>query len=58
VASLAIFGAVVSFLFSIYVIIKDEENRVIGSALFFGLTAVGLIYYFLVVRRRGISART
>ena len=58
VASLAIFGAVVSFLFSIYIIIKDEESRVIGSALFFGLTAVGLIYYFLVVRRRGISART
>jgi amino acid transporter len=58
VASLAIFGAVVSFLFSIYIIIKDEESRVIGSALFFGLTAAGLIYYFLVVRRRGISART
>jgi len=57
VASLAIFGAVVAFLFSIYIIVMDVESRVVGSALFFGLTAVGLIYYFAVVRRRGISAK-
>jgi basic amino acid/polyamine antiporter, APA family len=58
VAGLAIIGAVTAFLFSIYIIVKDQETRAVGSALFFGLTAVGLIYYFLVVRRRGISART
>jgi len=57
VASLAIFGAAMAFLFSIYIIIGDPETRVVGSALFFGLTIVGLIYYFLVVRKRGISAK-
>lgn len=58
VGSLAIVGAAVAFLFSIYIIIQDQESRVIGSALFFGLTVVGLIYYYLVVRRRGIKAKT
>ncbi len=57
VASLAIFGAVVAFLFSIYIIVGDVENRAVGSSLFFGLTLVGLIYYFFIVRKRGISAK-
>ncbi len=57
VASLAIFGASLAFLFSIYIIVGDPETRVVGSALFFGLTIVGLIYYFVVVRKRGISAK-
>ncbi len=57
VAALAIFGAVLAFLFSIYIIVSEPETRVVGSGLFFGLTIVGLIYYFAVVRRRGISAK-
>jgi amino acid transporter len=57
VAGLAIFGAVLAFLFSIYIIVGDVENRAVGSGLFFGLTIVGLIYYFTVVRKRGIKAK-
>ncbi len=58
VASLAIFGAVLAFLFSVYIIVGDQENRAVGSALFFGMTVVGLVYYFFVVRKRGIRAKT
>jgi basic amino acid/polyamine antiporter, APA family len=58
VASLAIFGAAMAFLFSIYIIVGDVENRAVGSSLFFGLTIIGLVYYFFVVRKRGISAKT
>ncbi len=56
-AVLAIFGAALAFLFSIYIIVGEPETRVVGSSLFFGLTIVGLIYYFAVVRRRGINAK-
>ncbi len=57
IAVLAIFGAALAFLFSIYIIVVGEaETRVVGSSLFFGLTIVGLVYYFAVVRKRGISA--
>jgi APA family basic amino acid/polyamine antiporter len=58
VGGLATFGAVVAFLFSIVLIVMDKENRVVGSALFFGLAIVGLIYYFAVVRKRGIRAKS
>ncbi|MBN2224534.1 MAG: amino acid permease [Deltaproteobacteria bacterium] len=58
VASLAIFGAVMAFLFSIYIIVGDAQTRAVGSSLFFGLTAVGLVYYFFIVRKRGISAKS
>jgi basic amino acid/polyamine antiporter, APA family len=58
VGGFALFGAVVSFLFSIFVIVIDKENGLVGSALFFGLAFVGLVYYIFVVRKRGISARS
>jgi APA family basic amino acid/polyamine antiporter len=57
IAVLAIFGAALAFLFSIYIIVGETETRVVGSSLFFGLTIVGLVYYFAVVRKRGISAK-
>jgi amino acid transporter len=48
VSGLSIFGAVIAELFAIYVIISDKE--LVGSVLFFGLAALGLIYYFTVGR--------
>ena len=52
---LAILGAVLAELFAVYMLIEDKE--VIGTVLFFGLTAVGLLYYIFVARKKsgGIS---
>jgi amino acid transporter len=51
----AILGAVLAELFAIYMLIEDKE--VLGTVLFFGLTAVGLLYYIFVARKKsgGIS---
>ncbi|MBN1574249.1 MAG: amino acid permease [Deltaproteobacteria bacterium] len=53
VAVLALIGSIAAELISIYVLIEDKE--LVGSVLFFGLAAVGLIYYFAVARKRDLD---
>ena len=53
IAGVALFGAVLAELFAIYVLIEDKQ--VLGAVLFFGLTIIGLLYYFIFARKQEAS---